>query len=104
MKVPFGKSRTIGRTYCNKIQPMKTFVESENATNFKGFEAIHNTVLDIDNQLLCSDVQTEVEHMHDVLRQMFKAFQRNVNKLTLNFNCKKFMHSRQMTLHDMFKQ
>ena len=33
--------------------------EFESATNFIGFEALHNIVLDIDNQILCFDVQTE---------------------------------------------
>ena len=44
----------------DKIQPIKTFAEPESVTDFKGFEALHNTVLDIDNQSLCSNVQTEV--------------------------------------------
>ena len=46
---------------------METFVESESANDFKGFEALHNIVLDIDGQLLCSDVQTEVGQMYDEL-------------------------------------
>ena len=48
-----------------EIQPLETFVESESATDFKGFEALHNTTCGIDNQLLCSDVQREVGHMYD---------------------------------------
>ena len=40
MKASTGKSETIGRTYCNEIQPIKTFVESKSATDFKGFEAL----------------------------------------------------------------
>ena len=59
MKVPFKKFGTIKRTCCNKIQPIETFVESESATDLKGFEALHIIVLDIDDQLLCSNVQTE---------------------------------------------
>ena len=51
----------------DEIQPIETFVEVESATNFKGFEALHNIVLDIDDQLLCSDVQTEVGQMYDEL-------------------------------------
>ena len=43
------------RTYYNEIQLIKTFIESESATDFKGFEALHNIVLDIDDQLLCSN-------------------------------------------------
>ena len=69
----------------NKIQPIETFVEFESATDFKGFEALHNIVLDVVNdQLLCSDVQMEVGQMYDELRRSFETFQRNVNKLTLN--------------------
>ena len=51
----------------DEIQPIETFVESESATDFKGFEALHNTVLDID-QLLCTEVQMEVGQMYDELQ------------------------------------
>ena len=43
----------------DEIQLIETFVESKSATDFKGFETLHVTVLDIDDQLLCSNVQTE---------------------------------------------
>ena len=88
----------------DEIQPMQTFVETASATDFTGFETLHNIVLDIDDQLLCSNVQMEVRQMYDELRHSFETFQRNVNKLTLNVECKKSMHSRIITLHDMFKQ
>ena len=42
----------------DEIQLNKTVVEYEGATDFKGSKALHNTILDIDDQLLCSDVQT----------------------------------------------
>ena len=72
-----------------EIQLIETLVEFERATDFKGFEALHNTVLDIDDQLLCYDVQMEAKQMYDELRQSFETFQRNVNKLTLNVKCQK---------------
>ena len=59
----------------DEIQPIKTFAKIESATDFKGFQALHNIVLDINNQLLCSNVQTEVEEMYDELRQSFETFQ-----------------------------
>jgi hypothetical protein len=68
VKAPSKKSGTIKRTYCNEIQPIETFVESESANDFKGFEALHHTILDIDDQLNCSDVQTEARQMYDELR------------------------------------
>ena len=71
-------------TTSEKEPPIETFVEFESAIDFKGFEALHIIVLDIDDRLLCSDVQREVGHMYDELRRSFETFQRNVNKLTLN--------------------
>ena len=44
----------------DEIQPTETLVESKSATHFKNFEALHNIILDINDQLLCSDAQTEV--------------------------------------------
>ena len=38
-----------------EIQTVETFVKFKSATDLKGFEALHNVVLDIDNLLLCSD-------------------------------------------------
>ena len=58
----------------DEIQPIKTFVECESATDFKGFGALHITVFDIDDQLLCYDVQTEGGHVYDELRQSFEMF------------------------------
>lgn len=57
-----------------EIHPIETFVESESAIDLKGFEAIHNTVLNMDDQLLCSNVQTEAEQMYDELQRSFKTF------------------------------
>ena len=44
----------------DKIQLIETFAEAESAPGFKGFEVLHNIVLDIVDKLPCSDVQTEV--------------------------------------------
>ena len=66
----------------DEIQPIKPFAKFESASAFKGFEALCNTVLDIDNQLLCSDVQTKAGQMYDELQRSFVTFQQNFNKLT----------------------
>ena len=58
----------------DKIQSIEMFVESESATDLKGFEALHNIVLDIDDELLCSDVQMEPRQMYDQLRRSFETF------------------------------
>ena len=88
----------------DKIQPIETFVEFESAIDFKGFEALHNIVLDIDDQLLCSDAQTKARNMYDEQQRSFETFQSNINKLTLNVEFKKIVHTQQMTMHDMFTQ
>ena len=67
VKAPSGKSGIIGRTYYNEIQLIKTSVGFKSATDFKGFEALHNIVLDIDNQLLCFDVHMGARQMYDEL-------------------------------------
>ena len=74
VKAPSRKYGTIGGTYCNEIQPIETFGEYESAINFKGFEALHNIVLNINDQLLCSDVQTEDRQMYNELRRSFEMF------------------------------
>ena len=33
-----------------ETQPIKTFVEYESATDFKGFDTLHNIILHVDNQ------------------------------------------------------
>ena len=43
----------------DEIYPIETFVETESVADLKSFEALHNIVLDIDDQLLCFDVQTK---------------------------------------------
>ena len=55
----------------DEIQPIETFAESESTTDFKGFEALQNIVLD---KLLCSDVQTEAKHTYDEVQRSFKTF------------------------------
>ena len=67
VKEPSEKFGTIGRIYCKEIQPIEIFAKSKSTTDFKGFKALHNTVLDINDQLLSCDVQTEVGQMYDEL-------------------------------------
>ena len=80
-----------------EAQRREIVVEYESATDFKGIKALQRNVLDIDDQLLCSTVQMEVEQMYDELRRSSVTFQLNVNQLALNVERKKIMH-------DMFKQ
>jgi hypothetical protein len=47
------------------------------------FEARDKIVLDIDNQLLCSSVRTEVGQMYDELRQSFEMSQQNIQQIDI---------------------
>ena len=70
----------------------------------QSFEALHNTVLNINNQLLWSDVQTEAGQMYDELRRWFETFNKKLTNWHLMSSIKKIMYSWQMTLHNVFKQ
>lgn len=52
----------------DEIQLMKTFLDFESATGFKGFEVVHNIVLNI-----ATNVQTEPAQMYDELRRSFET-------------------------------
>ena len=54
-------------TYSTEIQPIETLAKFESATDFEGFEALHNIVLDINDPLLWYDVQTEARQIYNEL-------------------------------------
>ncbi len=49
-----------------------------NTVVFKGFESLYKQVVDIEDQLLCSEVQEEVEETFNDLRKLFESFQSKV--------------------------
>ena len=60
-------TRIEGPPLDDEIQPIKILAAFESATDFKGPRALHNIVLNIDGQLLCSNVHAEVGEMYDEL-------------------------------------
>ncbi len=46
-------------------------VSLENGVIFQGFDSLYKQVLDIENQLLCPEVQTEAEETFDDLKKSF---------------------------------
>ncbi len=72
-----------------------------NTIVFKGFESLYKQVVDIKDQLLCSEVREEVEETFDDLRKLFESFQSKVRAVTLKAKCKNLQNLRQMTIHDM---
>jgi hypothetical protein len=72
-----------------------------NTVVFKGFESLYKQVVDIEDQLICSEVQEEVEETFDDLRKLFESFQNKVRAVTLKAKRKNLQNLRQMTIHDM---
>ena len=74
---------SIQATNDNKDENVHTVVEScahspaptGNDITFCGFEHIHNKVLEVEDQLLCPDVQVQAENYYNELRNSFKLFQ-----------------------------
>jgi hypothetical protein len=54
-----------------------------NTVVFKGFKSLYKQVVDIEDQLLYSEVREEVEETFDDLRKLFESFQSKVRAVTL---------------------
>jgi len=72
-----------------------------NIVVFKGFESLYKQVVDIEDQLLCSEVQERVEETFDDLKKLFESFQSRVWVVTLKAKRKNLQNLHQMTIHDM---
>ncbi len=72
-----------------------------NTVVFKGFKSLYKQVVDIEDQLLCSEVWEEVEETFNDLRKLFESFQSKVRVVTLKAKRKNLQNLRQMTIHDM---
>jgi hypothetical protein len=72
-----------------------------NIVVFKGFESLYKQVVDIEDQLFCSEVREEAEEIFDDLRKLFESFQSKVRAVTLKAKRKNLQNLRQMTIHDM---
>jgi hypothetical protein len=71
-------------------------------TQFEGFEDLYEQVLDIDDQLLCHEVQIEADETYDDLKKSFEVFQNKLRTLMLRAKRKKLQNLRQMTIHDYY--
>jgi hypothetical protein len=72
-----------------------------NTVVFKGFESFYKQVVDIEDQLLYSEVREEAEETFDDLIKLFESFQSKVRAVTLKAKRKNLQNLRQMTIHDM---
>jgi hypothetical protein len=72
-----------------------------NTVVFKGFKSFYKQVVDIEDQLLCSEVREEDEETFDDLRKLFESFQSKVRAITLKAKRMNLQNLHQMTIHDM---
>jgi hypothetical protein len=86
----------------NDVNQPKQIVESQDRVEFHGFESLYKQILDIEDQLLCSNVQTEAEEAFDNLKKSFEEFQAKVRAVVLKTRRKKNQNLHQMRIHDMF--
>ncbi len=84
------------------VNQLEHIVESQDKVEFHGFESLYKQILDIEDQLLCSNVQTEAEKTFDDLKKSFEEFQAKVQVVVLKARRKKNQNLCQMTIHDMF--
>jgi hypothetical protein len=71
-------------------------------TQFEGFKDLYEQVLDIEDQLLCHEVQIEAGETYDDLKKSFEVFQNKLRTLMLSAKRKKLQNLRQMTIHDYY--
>ena len=53
------------------------------SVDFDGFDQLYNTVLKVEDQLLCTAVQVEAGDTYDDLRNSFEVFQKKLRRVTL---------------------
>jgi hypothetical protein len=71
------------------VNQPKQIVESHDRVEFHGFESLYKQILDIEDQLLYSNVQIEAKEVFDDLKTSFEEFQAKVRAIVLKAKCKK---------------
>jgi hypothetical protein len=74
----------------------------ENKVIFQGFDFLYKQVLNIEDHLLCLEVQVEAEETFDDLKKSFESFQSKIRMVGLKAKRKKLQNLHQMTINDMF--
>ncbi len=75
----------------------------ENKVIFQGFDSLYKQVLNIEDQLLCLEVQAEAEETFDDLKKSFGSFQsKKIQTVDLKAKCQKLQNLHQMTINDRF--
>ncbi len=61
----------------------------ENKVIFQGFDSLYKQVFNIEDQLLCLEVQVEAEETFDDLKNSFESFQSKIRMVSLKAKRKK---------------
>ena len=80
-----------------------TPAQTESNVTFGGFEHMYNKILEVEDQLLCPDVQDEAGIDYKELKNFFKIFQRKLRQAVLEAKRKKERSMHQLTIIDLFK-
>ena len=65
---------------------------------------VYFTVLEVEDQLLCSTLQDQAGDAFDTPRSSFKHFQQELRLMTLEVEQKRMLNMDQKAMHDVFKQ
>jgi len=74
----------------------------ENKVILQGFDFLYKQVLNIEDQLLCLEVEAEARETFDDLKKSFESFQSKIQTVDLKAKCKKLQNLRKMTINDRF--
>ena len=102
---------SIQATNDNEDKNVHTVVEScahspaptGNNVTFCGFKHIYNKILEVEDQLLCPDVQVQAGNYYNELRNSFEVFQQKLRQVILDAKCKREQNMHQLTIYDLFK-
>jgi len=88
------KINEVGLDEDSDVNQLKQIVESQDRVEFHGFESLYKQILDIEDHLLCSNVQTKVEEAFNDLKKSFEEFQAKVRAVVLKARHKKHQNMR----------
>ncbi len=88
------KINEVGLDEDSDVNQLEQIVESQDRVEFHGFESLYKQILDIEDQLLCSNVQTKVEEAFNDLKKSFEEFQAKVRVVVLKARHKKHQNMR----------
>ena len=85
-----------------KAEERVSLVTCANATE-QNATAIYKKVLEVENQLLCPDVQVQTRNYYNELRNFFELFQQKLRQVILDAKRKRERNMHQLTIYDLFK-